>query len=81
MPNESTRRKRRAEPVICVLAACMVMCLVYLVSLSLWALSANITAAGDRQMLVSLEQGVTFAETQAPVRSGPDNSGKSEMVK
>ena len=81
LPNPSTQRQRRAEPVIYVLAAAMMMCLVYLVSLSLWALTANISAAGDSRMLVSLEKGVTFDETWAPARSGPDKPDKSKMAK
>ncbi|PTW62946.1 hypothetical protein C8N35_101995 [Breoghania corrubedonensis] len=55
LPNKSTPDGKRMQPVILTLAAGMVMCLLYLVSLSLWALTANMSTARDRPMLVSLE--------------------------
>lgn len=57
LPESESRNRSRGQSVIYVLAAGMVMCLLYLVSLSVWALTTNITTAGNSSMLVSLESG------------------------
>lgn len=63
LPENEGRNKSRGQSVIYVLAAGMVMCLLYLVSLSLWALTTNITTAGNSAMMVSLERGTQDGET------------------
>lgn len=58
-PESKDRSKRRSRPAIYVLAAGMFMCLLYLVSMSVWALTANITSAGDRNVFVSFDDAKT----------------------
>lgn len=74
MPAQEKRQDRRGSPVIYVLAAGMLSCLLYLVTMSLWALTTDITSAGDRELMVSFDS-TSFAEAKAdppPREPGPE---------
>ena len=68
LPKRKSRDGKRMQPVINVLAAGMVVCLLYLVSLSLWTLTSRIATPGNRPMLVSLESHIR--SDAAPTGSG-----------
>lgn len=46
-------RPKRAGPVLYLAAGSMLVCLVYLVSMSIWALSLNISGSREKDVMAS----------------------------
>ncbi|WP_319772388.1 hypothetical protein [Breoghania sp.] len=51
-PRKSDGQNKRTHPAVLVLAGLLAVCLLYLVSLSLWALTQNFTATAGRPAII-----------------------------